>query len=283
MRKLLALFLTTTMLLSLVACGKSKEAQKVDELILAIGEVTLDVESQIVAAKEYYDTLTPTQKAEVENVAILESAVQGLNELKINTLLENGDYEDALALLRTMEQTEDVREQVRKASFGVLAEFTFQNGSKGSEYGTPEGDSYYVKVTGSDIVLSTVPTADGFESISFGLIPSNPRGILAGENYLLTLYEDKPQFTYFYMFMLGRSIFSWEGDSKSNQYTRETPIDFEIKRIPETSVWQFSYTEEESKLIYRDECNEYLDEIAIILRKIDSGLTLSDLGFFSFK
>lgn len=47
MKKIIALMLCAVVLLSLCACGKSKEAQNVDDLILAIGEVSIDSAEKI--------------------------------------------------------------------------------------------------------------------------------------------------------------------------------------------------------------------------------------------
>ena len=290
MKKLLALLLVACMMLSLCACGKSKEATTADELILAIGEVTLDAESRVTAAQVFYDTLTAEQKTEVENLALLENATQTLNRLKtdalfsnIDALLSNNEYKDALTLLRTLDQTEEVKEYIRKASFGVLAEFAFQNGTKGSTYGTSDGDGYYTKLNGTEMVLSTVPSTTGFESVSFGLMPSDPKGILSAENYLFTLYEEKNHFDYFYMFMFGATSYCWDGTSSCGDYTRETPIDFEINVLPDTADWQISSTPEETKFSTRDEFNNYLDEVSLLLRKLDLGVSIEDLGFYAYK
>ena len=91
MKKTIAILLALCMCVGLCACGgnsapiepeKSAEAQKADELILAIGEVSLEKESAVLAAKAYYDTLTAEQKVQVENAAVLDAAVTDLDELK---------------------------------------------------------------------------------------------------------------------------------------------------------------------------------------------------------
>ena len=66
-------------------------------------------------------------------------------------------------------------------------------------------------------------------------------------------------------------------------YTRETDIPFTITSVPSTAAWQFASTPEETSVQYRDECNEYIDNISIILRKLDCGVTVSDLGFLFYK
>ncbi len=59
-------------------------AKGVEELIEAIGEVTLDSEKAIKAARSAYDALTDAQKKLVENLAVLEAAEKTLAELKDN-------------------------------------------------------------------------------------------------------------------------------------------------------------------------------------------------------
>lgn len=95
-KRIFLLLLLTCLCISLCACnGKSAEAEKADELILAIGEVTLDSEPAIIAASVYYDTLTAAQKAEVENYSLLEAAIISLNALKNEGKFEQ-IYEKAL-------------------------------------------------------------------------------------------------------------------------------------------------------------------------------------------
>ena len=93
MKKTIAILLALCLCIGLCACGadakKSAEAQKADELILAIGEVSLEKESAVLAAKAYYDTLTEEQKSQVENVAVLESAVKDLDAFK-----KAGEYKE---------------------------------------------------------------------------------------------------------------------------------------------------------------------------------------------
>lgn len=95
MRKIFTLIALLTICISLCACGTSVEAQKADELILAIGEVTLDSEGSILAAKAYYETLTDAQKSKVNNYSILESAIISLDALK-NEQKFSQIYEKAL-------------------------------------------------------------------------------------------------------------------------------------------------------------------------------------------
>lgn len=98
MKKTIAIILVLCLFLGLCACGgksepseqaKSNEAQKADELILAIGKVSLKKESKILAAEAYYNTLSDEQKNQVANTDILEEAIEELNTLK-----EEKEYEE---------------------------------------------------------------------------------------------------------------------------------------------------------------------------------------------
>ncbi|MBQ7873883.1 MAG: InlB B-repeat-containing protein, partial [Oscillospiraceae bacterium] len=60
----------------------AKAAAEVESLISAIGEVTLESEDAIKAAREAYDALTDEQKALVENYDVLEAAEKALDALK---------------------------------------------------------------------------------------------------------------------------------------------------------------------------------------------------------
>lgn len=74
MKRIVALALVCCLCFSLSACGKSKEAKKADELILAIGEVSLSSAQIISDAQSYYEALTDKQKREVENYDVLQEA-----------------------------------------------------------------------------------------------------------------------------------------------------------------------------------------------------------------
>ena len=82
MKRMITLLLTLSLCVCLCACGKSSEAKKADELILAIGEVSLDSKNAIQDAQSYYDTLTEEQKSEVENYPVLQSASETLESLE---------------------------------------------------------------------------------------------------------------------------------------------------------------------------------------------------------
>lgn len=65
-------------------------ADAVEELIAAIGEVTVEKEPQIVAAREAYNQLTNDQKRLVENLSVLTDAEAQLSVLKNDFFFEDG-------------------------------------------------------------------------------------------------------------------------------------------------------------------------------------------------
>ena len=82
MKKVLILIMALIMVLGMIGCStaettpgesleaekKTSEAIKCEELICAIGEISLENESAFLAAQAYYNTLTDEQKAQVENI-----------------------------------------------------------------------------------------------------------------------------------------------------------------------------------------------------------------------
>lgn len=70
MKKTIAIFLAVVMCISLAGC-KSK-AQKVDDMILSIGEITLDSEETLAEVRDAYSQLDDEDKAAVENYTLLE-------------------------------------------------------------------------------------------------------------------------------------------------------------------------------------------------------------------
>lgn len=89
MRRIVAMMLILCLCFGLCACGKSSKAKKADELILAIGEVSLDKETAIQNAQSCYNELTDEQKSEVANYYLLQNAQETLSKLKKVADVEN--------------------------------------------------------------------------------------------------------------------------------------------------------------------------------------------------
>lgn len=78
MKKATAVLLALVIVLSLSACGKSKNVTQTEQLIESIGQVTIDSKDLIVQAQNTYDALSEKEKAEVENYSVLEKAQNDL-------------------------------------------------------------------------------------------------------------------------------------------------------------------------------------------------------------
>lgn len=89
MKKVVALFLALSMVFALCGCGKSEDAQAVDDLILSIGNVSIDSNEAIATAEEAYNALTAEQKKEVENYDKLEAAADELYKLRLRALIDD--------------------------------------------------------------------------------------------------------------------------------------------------------------------------------------------------
>ena len=91
MKKIISLAMCLILLLSLCACGKSKQAKAVEEQISTIGDVSLEKEATILSTLENYNQLSDAEKETVENYSILENAIDTISALKqaeIETALE---------------------------------------------------------------------------------------------------------------------------------------------------------------------------------------------------
>ncbi len=114
MKQLLSLTLVWVMILSLSACGKSEAAQSVDDQITAIGEVTLDSESQIAEAEDALAGLTEEDRKQVEGAGELTNARTAYEALVV---------EDAINAIGTVTlDSGDVIAAARTAYDGASAE-----------------------------------------------------------------------------------------------------------------------------------------------------------------
>lgn len=108
MKRIVVLLLVLSLCVSLCACGKSADAKKVDEKILAIGEVTLGSKAEIEDALNSYNALTEEEKTTIENLDILKKAqvsylevlIASIQNIRINdkeTLLQAQNYYESLS------------------------------------------------------------------------------------------------------------------------------------------------------------------------------------------
>ena len=71
MKKALSLILVLAICFSLCACGKSEAAKECEELIAAIGEVSIDSKDAIEAAERAYSALTEKEKDSIAESAVI--------------------------------------------------------------------------------------------------------------------------------------------------------------------------------------------------------------------
>lgn len=94
MKKLIAILLALTLMISFCACGKSEEVTNVENLITAIGTVTESSESDIIQAERAFDALTDEEKNEVENYNMLLLARNEFNAIPKEVTLTKHNFED---------------------------------------------------------------------------------------------------------------------------------------------------------------------------------------------
>ena len=112
-KKILALCLSLLLLLSLTACGKSKEVKNVEELISAIGVVTADKAEAVAAAEKAFAALSPEDREKVENAGILPEAREALDVVLTEDLID--------AIGKVTEESEEAVLEAEKA-FAALTE-----------------------------------------------------------------------------------------------------------------------------------------------------------------
>ena len=87
MKKIVLSLMILCLLLTLCSC-KSKEAQNVDDMILAIGEVSLESKSSITDAEKAYNALTDKDKESVEYYSLLTEAQKTIADLEEKAAIE---------------------------------------------------------------------------------------------------------------------------------------------------------------------------------------------------
>lgn len=118
MKKIAILFLSIAMVLTMAACGKSAEVKNAEELIGAIGEVTLQSGNAIDAAEKAVDAVDEKDLKKLEGVEKLQEARAQFEALKLsNSFDQIGEVtlqsESKLKSLRS--QYNSAAEDVKKA------------------------------------------------------------------------------------------------------------------------------------------------------------------------
>lgn len=100
MKKAALLLLALVLALSLTACGKSEAAQAVDDMIAAIGEVTLDSEDLISEAEQAVENLGEEDRKQLDKTGDLEAARAAYEGLVLEQ--EIGEVQDAISSIGTV-------------------------------------------------------------------------------------------------------------------------------------------------------------------------------------
>lgn len=140
MKKFVILFLAIAMTLTMAGCGKSAEVKAAEELIGAIGEVTLQSGDAIEAAENAVNALDEKELKNLEGADTLQEARTQFEALKLsNSFDQIGEVtlqsESKLRSLRKQydEASEDVKNAVTNLSVLEKAEADYQTLAKAEE------------------------------------------------------------------------------------------------------------------------------------------------------
>lgn len=170
MKKIIVLLMVLALSLSLCACGKSKAVKAVEAQIDALGEVTIEDEAAVQAAWDAYAALLNTDQKKVKNFEKLvqaENTIQTLQQQirkqiqqQVDQIVADNSPAEALPLLRQLEQTDYVRQQIQKLAMDLLKDYIRDNGQACDLLGEPkeDGDHLTVLVDSYQFVLDP---ADG--------------------------------------------------------------------------------------------------------------------------
>ena len=88
MRKGVLILVLLSVLILLTACGKTEEAQAVDEMILSLGEINEDSETDISEVESAYNELSEREQKSLDNYALLVNARNTYNQIKADAVKE---------------------------------------------------------------------------------------------------------------------------------------------------------------------------------------------------
>lgn len=137
MKKIYVTLIVLSTFLLLTACGKTEEAQAVDDMILSIGEISEDSEADILEAELAYNKLTEKDQKSLDNYDLLIEARNSYDQLRadiviaaingIGTIDENSGQvlDEANALYESL--TDSQKDLVENYSDLASAEETYGN------------------------------------------------------------------------------------------------------------------------------------------------------------
>lgn len=136
-KKLCIIMMSAVLFFTLTACGKSEAATNADNLIVAIGEVTLNSEKDIIAAEEAVANLEEEDQKQLEfldtlgnariayNGLLIEQVEKAIDNIGEVTLESDQVIKDARALYE--EQADSTKEDIKNYNALQKAENTLSN------------------------------------------------------------------------------------------------------------------------------------------------------------
>lgn len=161
MKKLSLIMVFTVLSLLLYSCANSKsdKAQYVDNLILEIGEVTMESEEKISEAEAAVKALEESDYEQLEQLPLLAEAKETLVQIKNGSQYQNalekisdGEYTEAEQILRQLEDSDYKLSKQLLDNMDKL-EALLENEWINSEYGWTYISSFSVTVSEQDISL----------------------------------------------------------------------------------------------------------------------------------
>lgn len=146
MKRAVSVICVLVLCLSLCACGKSKEAIAVDEMILGIGEVSVDSKAAILDAEAAYEALSDKDKEAIENYEILADAKEDLFKAELYDLA-NRILEIRYNCNTVAKGTRDIWDNVGPTDF-----WTYYNAVK--MFVIDESKAYYDTLFGKNMYAS---------------------------------------------------------------------------------------------------------------------------------
>lgn len=272
MKKLVVAVIIICMCINFSACGKSEEAQNIDDLILSIGEVTLDSKDTIIAAQERYNMLSDRQKKYIENYQILS---------------------DALEVLSILESQKAIREENRLKVLNWIVDNGTAIKSGGiNTYGQIVGYYYYYK-TATDSLKLSFDLEDGQFDAQTGLEISRDEDIEERSSYEIRYYTThyiglgcssiSYRWAYYKNTVVSLShdrhaIAAINGYDISKISRGKTDIEIDVF----DSTWDFQYAGySDKRAAILEDLYETLDLLEEFLT-MKVGIDIADIGFTSY-
>lgn len=203
MKRIIALLMAFTMCISLCSCGKSTEAINVDDLISAIGEVTLDSEGNINKAEEAVANLKENDYKQLEQIPVLEAARSAYDELVKESEKEISDVQKVADTSKSMtffemcqsmpKELKDYENYPGIFDFGAYSGLNPENKKQVNDEG-----KFIYNDANSPIIKSYIAALrnKGFKNYDPAAGISENETWLENDNYSVLLYRSDANFFY---------------------------------------------------------------------------------------